>query len=261
MTDEIKVALGQIPSRWGEKENNLRRIKALAAQAAADSAKLVVFPEMALTGYCANAPLTEMRSLAEPIPGPATQALTAVAQDEGIAIAFGLLEIVGESVYDTAILLVGNDLLLYRKTHVHWTEPFTPGDALPVWSTPIGNIGIIICFDLSFSEPARVLALNGAELILSPSAVPPDFDAYAQRRVTARALDNQLFVLYCNFAGPDFPGHSLVVDSRGEVIERAGEEETLLICSLDRQKLRAWREKERIFTMRHPELYKSISRR
>jgi predicted amidohydrolase len=261
MTDESKVALGQMSSRWAEKEINLRRIKAMTAQAAAEGADLIVFPEMALTGYRANASFAEMRTLAEPVPGPATQALAAVAQAEDIGIAFGLPEVSGEDLYDTAVLLTGDDLRVYRKTHAHWTEYFTPGDALPVWSTTFGQVGMLICFDLSFSEPARVLALGGAELILAPSAVPPDFDAHAQRRAAARALDNQLYVLYCNFAGPGFPGHSLVADPEGELVALASGEETLLFCSVNRERLRAWREKERVFAMRHPELYTPISRR
>jgi predicted amidohydrolase len=158
-------------------------------------------------------------------------------------------------------LLTGNDLRVYRKTHVHWTEPFTPGDELPVWPTPFGKAGMLICFDLSFSEPARVLALSGAQVIVAPSAVPADFKEHAERRVVARALDNQLFVLYCNFSGQAFAGNSLVVNAEGKVIARAGGDETLLFCSLDRQKSRAWRAKEKIFPMRHPKLYEPISRR
>jgi predicted amidohydrolase len=256
--DAIKVALAQMSSRWADKEMNLRQIKALTAQAAACDTDLVLFPEMSLTGYQANASLAEMRALAEPVPGPATHALTAVAQAKGIAIAFGLLETSGKDLYDTAVLLTGDDLWVYRKTHVHWSEPFTHGDALPAWPTALGQIGMLICFDLSFSEPARVLALGGAELILAPSAVPPDFDAHAQQRVRSRALDNQLFVLYCNFAGPDFPGHSLVADPSGHVLARAGADKELLIATVDLERARVWRQEERIFDQRHPQLYRAI---
>lgn len=259
MTNKIKIALGQMPSRWAEKETNLGQIETLTGQAAADGAELVVFPEMALTGYRADTPAAEMRALAEPVPGPATQALATVAQTNHMAIALGLLEISDEDLFDTTVLLSGDELRVYRKTHVHWTESFTPGNALPVWPTPFGRTGMLICFDLSFSEPARVLALSGAELILAPSAVPPDFDVYAQRRALARALDNQLYVLYCNFAAPDFPGHSLVADPFGEVVARAGAGEELLTATLDLDRARAWREKERIFDQRHPRLYRAIA--
>jgi predicted amidohydrolase len=116
-------------------------------------------------------------------------------------------------------------------------------------------MGMLICFDLAFPEAARVLALAGAEVILAPSAVPTDFKTYSERRVIARALDNQCFIVYCNLGGEGFGGNSLVVDPRGEVLARCGPDQQLAFCTIDLDTITDWQGEERIFSERRPELY------
>jgi predicted amidohydrolase len=89
--------------------------------------------------------------------------------------------------------------------------------------------------------------------------VPPDFNVYAQRRVQARALDNQLYMIYCNFSTPGFPGQSLVTDPFGGVVAQAGASEELLSVTLNLNRMYTWREKERIFNQRRPRLYRVVA--
>lgn len=113
----------------------------------------------------------------------------------------------------------------------------------------------MVCFDLGFPEAARVLALNGAELIVAPSAVPLNFKEINRRRVVARAMDNQLFVLYCNYSGEVSGGGSLVVDPSGEIILEAGNEPGVYVQSIDLRQVAYWRNYERIYEHRRPDLY------
>ncbi len=259
MKTNYRIALGQIDSRWGAKEANLNRMSIYIRRAAADGASLIVFPEMALTGYRAGVVRDDLEPLAEAVPGPATDKLMRLARTHDIAITFGMLERSGNHLYNTAVLLIEDSVFTYRKTHVHWTEQSAVGHALPVWQTKLGHIGMLICFDLAFPEAARVLALAGAEVIIAPSAVPTSFRIYTERRVVARALDNQCYVLYCNFAGEGFDGNSLVINPRGDVIVRAGVAPDLVFGIVDLATESAWRQEERIFSERHPRLYAPIA--
>jgi predicted amidohydrolase len=148
----------------------------------------------------------------------------------------------------------------YFKTHVHWTEQFLPGDELGLFQTPLGPVGITICFDSAFSEVWRVLALQGAEVIVNISAVPAEFPArYMRRRLQGAAVFNQVFVIYANRPGPYFSGHSAVYDPRGEEVCAAGDEETVLSAQIDLAQVRAWREQEMVYPFRRPKLYREIA--
>ncbi|UCD36058.1 MAG: carbon-nitrogen hydrolase family protein [Nitrospiraceae bacterium] len=149
----------------------------------------------------------------------------------------------------------------YRKTHVHWTENFIPGRRLNVFNSPLGKIGINICFDAAFPEVWRVAALKGALVVVNISAVPRTFSVdYMWLRMKSAALNNQVFVIYANRPGDYFAGHSAVFDPRGGVIASAGTGETIFSAEIDLDDARAWRKDERIYENRRPLLYRDITK-
>jgi predicted amidohydrolase len=130
----------------------------------------------------------------EPVPGPTTSFLGRLAKKHGMYIAAGLLERDGDTVYNTAVLMDRNGELFgkYRKVCLPREEiqgGVTPGESLPVFDTDFGRIGLMICWDVFFPEPARLLALQGAEVILMP--IWGGIFDLAQ----ARAIENQVYLV------------------------------------------------------------------
>lgn len=254
----MKVALAQVEAKFGDKESNIEKTFEYIDKAKKQGAKLIIFPELSLTGYPQDFSDYDIHSLAEPIPGSTTDLLSQSIKNQSMEVIVGLPEKFANKVFDTVVLLKKDNLQKYRKAQVHWSEPFTPGNELTVYETVLGQLGILICFDASFSEPARILALKGAKTIAVPSAVPREFGKYARKRMIARALDNQVYILYCNACGRGFAGNSLIVDPRGEIIAESSNSEELLFGTLNYNALDRWREKEKIFPNRRPELYSKI---
>ncbi len=150
----------------------------------------------------------------------------------------------------------------YIKTHVHWTENFAPGNELKVFRTPLGNIGINICFDAAFPEVWRVLALKESDIIVNISAVPRTFPVkYMWRRMSGAAMNNQVFVIYANRAGDYFCGHSAVFDPRGDVLVNLDEREAIINTEIDLDEVSEWRDLEMIYPHRRPLLYRDIARK
>lgn len=254
----MKASLAQIESKFGNKKANVEKILKYVGQAKEEGAELVVFPELSITGYPQNFSIANIQRQSAPIPGPIIDLLQRKAENLAIEIIVGLAEIDDGRIFDTAVLVKDDKLVRYRKTHVHWKEPFTAGDELGLYNSVLGKLGILICFDASFSEPTRILALQGAKTIVIPSAVPREFRRYAERRMIARALDNQVYVLYCNACGEGLAGNSMIVDPQGEIIAKAGDGEGLIFGTLSYDGLNRWRKEERIFPARRPELYGKI---
>lgn len=255
----MRVAIAQIEAKPGNKEHNIDKISKYSQKASKKGARLIIFPELSVAGYPNDFSRKALKILSEPVPGPSADLLLQIAKKHSIDIIAGLAEKEGNKIFDTSLFVRENNVEKYRKTHVHWTEPFSPGNKLEINDTIPGGLGILICFDASFSEPARILTLQGAKTIAVPSAVPESFGKPAQMRMIARALDNQIYLLYSNLCGKGFAGDSMVVGPRGEIIVRAGKSESLLICDLDFAFLASWRKEEKIFPGRRPELYGKLT--
>lgn len=264
MSGSLTVAVAQTAPGVGMVDQNVavaeERISGLGGRA-----DLVVFPELFTTGYRRDG--MDHRALAEPVPGGASvRRLAQAASAARVAVAGTLLELDGERVYDTAILLGHDGSLLarYRKTHLYPAELpyFSPGDQLVV--APVGNgfpVGMAICFEHAFPEIFTALALRGAQLILIPSAVPRGFEYLLDLRTRARAQDNQLYVAAANLVGFDgqthWCGRSAIVDPRGEVLAQAGEEgETEILATIDAGVIELERRQEPALEYRRPELYR-----
>jgi 5-aminopentanamidase len=237
----MRVAAVQMEIKILEKERNLERILQCLEQAAHGGAKVVIFPECALTGYCFTG-LDEAMPMAETVPGPSTEKIAQAATKLGCTVIVGLLERDGERIYNSAAVAgPGGPLEVYRKVHlpclgIDWCA--IPGDRpFTVFETPHGKIGVNICFDVSFPEAARVLKLGGAQLLAVPTNWPVGSDIWAHTPST-RATENHFHVVAANRVGEErgnrFAGHSKIVDFAGKIHAEAGDrEETVIYADLD----------------------------
>jgi predicted amidohydrolase len=270
----MKVAAVQMDVTILEKDKNLTRILRRMEEAARAGAKLVVFPECALTGYCFSS-REEAWPFAEAVPGPSTEKLAAAAKSLGCTAIVGMLEREGDTLFNSAAVVDPKGILgAYRKMHlpclgVDWFNAV--GDsAFPVFDTSHGRIGVNICYDCSIPEAARVLKLNGAQLLAIPTNWPLGSDSW-EHTPKVRATENHLHVIASDRVGEErgfrFSGHSQIVDFMGKVHAEAGEtEETILYAELDlaaadqNRVVRVpgkW-EFDRI-AARRPEMYKSLA--
>jgi predicted amidohydrolase len=213
--------------------SQLASLSRAAAAAGAARANLLVVPELFLTGYNLDAALDT-----EPRGGPRYAAAGALARENNISIVFTYAERGADGrTYDAAVLFGrdGAPRLDYRKTNLASGEGLflTPGDVIgPVVEVDGVRVGVLICFDVFLPEPARILALSSADLIVVPTAngYPPSvFNQVADLIVPARALENSAFVAYVNYVqvGPPaapfpeiwtFYGRTTVADPGGNVI-------------------------------------------
>jgi len=237
----MKVAAVQMDIAISEKQKNLAKILALLESAAVAGAKIVVFPECALTGYC-FASKEEAEAVAEPIPGPASEELHRAANSLDCTVVVGMLERDGERIFNAAVVVTPQGIAgAYRKLHLPYlgTDRFVvPGDKpFARFDTLQGKIGINICFDCSFPEAGRILKLEGAQLLAIPTNWPLGSDSW-QHIPKVRATENHFHVVAADRVGEErgfrFAGHSQIVDFTGKVQAEAGEtEETILLAELD----------------------------
>jgi 5-aminopentanamidase len=242
----MRVAVGQIEPKLGQVERNLETCLARLDEAVAAGAELLVLPECAIPGYVFDSP-DEAMPFAEEIPGPSTEVLADACRRHGAHVVCGMLERDGDLLRNAAVL-VGPDGLIgtYRKTHLPFlgVDRFaTPGDELPVYDTPLGRIGVEICYDLRFPEATRALALQGADLVAHPTNFPVAARIQTELITVARAAENRVYLLTANRVGTErtatFCGWSQIVDPYGRRLAEAGEaEEALLVADVDVAKAR-----------------------
>jgi predicted amidohydrolase len=156
-------------------------------------------------------------------------------------------------------------VFIYDKTHVHWTEEFLrPGTEIEAEQTRFGKIGTLICYDLAFVEPTRVLGIKGAELLIVPAAIPADFHwRYPHYRMIGAAIFNQYYVLAAHLGhsdGAPMGGHSAIYSPEGDRIAHIdGADYGYISAEIDLRQVTAWREKEMISPYRKPHLYQPIT--
>jgi 5-aminopentanamidase len=242
----MRVAVAQMEPKLGEKGRNLEACLARLEEAAGAGAELLVLPECALPGYMFDS-AEEAMPFAEEIPGASTEVLEQACRRLGVHVVCGLLERDGDLLRNAAVL-VGPDGLVgsYRKTHLPFlgVDRFTtPGDELPVFDTPLGRIGLEICYDLRFPEVTRTLALRGAEIVAHPTNFPMAAKVQTELITLARAAENRIYLLTANRVGKErwgeFCGWSQIVDPFGKRLAEAGEtDEALLLADIDLEKAR-----------------------
>ena len=259
----LKIALLQIAPGL-TLEENLQKGLSACRQAHQMGADIALFPEMWSNGYrIYGRPVPEWTAEAIPADGPFVSAFGSLAQELGMAIGVTLLERCPSGPRNTLVLFdrFGRRVLIYAKVHTcdfDVERNLTPGDDFYVadLDTAAGTVkvGAMICFDREFPESARILMLQGAELILTPNACPMEINRLAQLR--GRAYENMLAIATCNYpAGvPDCNGGSTVFDgvaylpelegSRDTCILQAPETEGVYLAALDLDQLRAYRASE-----------------
>ena len=270
-----RVACAQYAVRDEDPDYNLESSLHPIRQAAAEGADLVILPELANSGCNLGSPERAL-DLAEEIPGgPTIRVWKKEAEGSGIYVAGGLLERDGDTLHNSAVLVGPETFGRYRKTHLWDREKllYEPGRELPVLDTPLGRIGLLVCYDAWFPEAARTLALEGAQIICVPSNAPDDWVPESQRRgdltmlnvhCIAAANANRVFVAAANRVGDGYLGRSCVVDAAGGVLALAGASEEGLI-SAELQLDRAHREKRltelsHAFGDRNPAVYEGKAR-
>jgi predicted amidohydrolase len=174
--------------------------------------------------------------LAEPVPGPTTERLGQLAKRLNSYIVAGIYERVGEIVYNTAVLVGRKGELVgtYRKTHLPFEEVesgITPGSSYPVFTTDFGKVGLMICWDVQFPEPARALARQGAEILLLP------IWGGNETLAKARAIENHVFLISSSFDMKTF-----LIDPVGSVLAEATKEQPVAVAELllDKQYFQPW---------------------
>lgn len=241
---KTNIACAQMDCLLGQPAANRDKIINQTRAAAERDAKLIIFPECALTGY-AFASLEEATPFAERLDGPSSEALGNVCRETGVFVAAGFIEADSGGFYNS-VMLVGPEGLVggYRKVHLPFLgidRFLSPGDRqFQVFELPFGKVGMNICYDISFPEAARVLKLMGAELIVLPTNWPPGAWRSPEFVVNARALENHLFYAACNRVGTErgwqFIGRSIVVDCNGDTLrEASADAEELLMVEMDLQ--------------------------
>jgi predicted amidohydrolase len=238
----VRVAAVQMRPAILDVKANLDRVLNLTHEAAAREARLVVFPELALSGYVISP--EEAEGLAQPIPGPATEAMRQACLESGVHVVLGLLERDTDgTLFNTSVLLGPQGLLTrYRKTHLPLLgvdRYLAAGDAfLPPVDTPAGRTGLLICYDLRFPEPCRVLALLGAQLIALSTAWPTAGTLYPEYLARSRAAENRTYLVAANRCGEErgtrYLGRSVIVAPDGAILaEGAPDLEETLYAAID----------------------------
>ncbi|MFF3459442.1 carbon-nitrogen hydrolase family protein [Streptomyces sp. NPDC002730] len=261
----LRTALLQSSGRPGSVAENLKVLDDAASNAAAAGARLLICPEMFLTGYAIG---DQVPVLAEPADGPGARSVAEIAVRHGIAVMYGYPERDGERIFNSAQLIGpdGESLANYRKTHLFGCfeqQWFTPGEQ-PVVQAELGGIriGMLICYDVEFPENVRAHALAGTDLLLVPTAQMHPFQFVAESLVPVRAFESQMYIAYVNRTGPEgefeFVGLSCLASPDGAVRTRAGRGEELVIGEVDPGLLSASRETNPYLRDRRPGLYTSL---
>lgn len=237
----MRIAAVQMDVKILEKERNLRTILAHLETAARAGAKIVIFPECALSGYCFRS-REEALPASETVPGPASTELAEAVQRLDCTVVVGMLEREGDQVYNAALVVSPEGILgTHRKIHLLCLgidRYDLPGDKpFPVFGSRHGKLGVNICFDCSFPESGRVLKLKGAQLLAIPTNWPAGSDAW-DHTVKVRATENHMVVAAADRVGEErgfrFIGHSQIVNFDGTVLAEAGEtEETIIYGEVD----------------------------
>ena len=256
---ELTVAGLQAAGVPGDVEANCAQLRAAAAEAATAGARLLITPELYLTGYDIGDQVRELARL------DLTGAVRQIAREAGLAILAGLPEPAGERLYNTAILVGGRgeELLRYRKTHLFGDldrRYFVPGDDLVAVAELHGvRMAVLICYDVEFPETVRAAAERGADLIAVPTAQMTPFEFVAEQVVRTRAWENQVYLAYVNHDGRErtleYVGRSSIVAPSGDVLAGAGHGDQLLLATIDTEVVARARAQNPYLNDRRSDLY------
>lgn len=237
----MRVAAVQYRPDIADSKSNSRRIASQIEELAHQGVELAVFPEAAVTGYCFDSREDAEKAAVSMESDEIVSIAEACARAEVHAI-FGFAEKDGKTLYNTAAFIGPRGVIgKYRKTHLPHLglDRFVgKGDALPVFDSEVGKIGILICFDIRFPEPGRVMALAGADVICLPTNWPSSAEPASDIVCPARAIENHVYVVASNRVGEEngfrFIGRSKIIAPGGAVLKALdNEEEGVIIADID----------------------------
>ncbi len=268
--ETVSLACINFHPEWGDKAANLAKMKTFVAEAAKQGNNIIIFPELALSGYeCSENIGPEKKSckmhqeLAEAIPGPSTEEMAGLAKELDVYIIFGMPEqdnINSDVRYVSSVVIAPEGILgAYRKLHLapwpRFTESlcFSPGDDVPVWQTRYGVIGVLICYDFYFfPELARIMALKEATVLINTTAssTGPGKPYYIVQQTGCRATENLVYAASANLVGKErtktYYGHSVIAGPHHPkpafVFAEGGESEEIVSATLSFPKLSAYKE-------------------
>lgn len=276
MRDKVKIAAVQMDPKIMANRENLDKVLLETKSAASNGVDLIVFPECALTGYV-FASREEAMPFMETIPGPSTDKLAAYCQELGVHVIVGLLEIDADRCFNAAVLMGPQGLVgKYRKNHLPFLgidRFIDPGDKpFQVYNTPIGNIGVHICYDCNFPESARIMTLLGADILALPTNWPEGRGKVVNYVVNTRAYENKVHLVAVDRVGRErgtrFIGNSKIVNAWGDTLVQANSDDEQIIYA--EVSLAEARQKHIVFKAgefeldfirdRRPELYSEITK-
>ena len=265
----MRVGLAQLECSVGDVETNSGKIKEFCRRAADEECDVIVFPEMSDTGYVPEV-ITTKASTWDGLP---FQTARRCAAELKLFVVCGLSEQEGDRLFNSQAIISPDGSLLgrYRKTHLFTPDPiheeriFEPGAALTLLSIQKLTWGFSICYDLRFPELYRLLALQGAEVLVNSTAWPLSRKKHWDVLTRARAIENQAYFLGVNRVGSDnefrFCGRSRIIDPFGEVVAEASvDREELLVGEIDSEKIRRFRTKLPVFSGRRADIYGNLEK-
>ena len=261
----MKIAAAQISCVLGDLATNLARLRDFSIRARANGVELIVFPEMVDTGYAMSTIQAHAKSWSE----GAVPVLREIARDLRLAIVCGLSQREGNRIFNAQIFIdaTGEIAAHYRKTHLFSPAPieehkcFTAGSEFTAVDLAEMRFGGSICYDLRFPEVYRTLATeSGANVFLISSAWPFPRVEHLRVLATARAIENQSYVILANRVGTDdgitFCGNSAIIDPAGVIVAAASaEREELIEAEISFDLIKAVREGMPVFAHRRTDLY------
>jgi predicted amidohydrolase len=274
----VTVACVNFQTSWGDKAANLQSIERYVCEGAKQGVDIIAFPELCLSGYEANEDKSLHRELAETIPGPAVETISALAKRYNMYVTFGMPEQDPDNpdINYIACPFIGPQGLLgtYRKLHLGRppmfaeSECFSGGDSVPVFETRFGPVGVLICVDFwNFPELARIQMLKGARLILNCTASfeAPGRPAYITQQTGARATENVIYTASANLVGKEntksYYGHSTIAGPSfprfNHIYAQAGYDEELISATLSFDKLHRFRDNVKIEQIRRDDVIMS----
>lgn len=272
MKKKFRAAIVQMKSSE-DKEHNLAYSVKLINEAAKRKARLICFPEFQMAYSPSEQKSESLYKIGETITGNFVSTLSNSAKQNKINVIATMYEIINtkeknQKVFDTGIIIneLGKVQSIYRKIHLYDALGFKESKKLLAGSiiakpskTSIGNLGLLICYDMRFPEISRILTVNGANILVSPSAWVAGFmkKVHWEIMVRARAIENGVYVLAPNQVGNIYCGHSMAIDPFGATIVDMKNRQGIEFIEIDSAKIVTTRRTLPLLTNRRTDVYRN----
>lgn len=272
MKKKFRAAIVQMKSSE-EKEHNLAYSVKLINEAAKRKARLICFPEFQMAYSPAEQKTESLHRIAEKISGNFVSTLSNSARQNKINVIATMYEIINtneksQKVFDTGIIIneLGKVQSIYRKVHLYDALGFKESKKLLAGSiiekpskTSVGNLGLLICYDMRFPEISRILTVNGANILVSPSAWVAGFmkKVHWEVMVRARAIENGVYVLAPNQVGNIYCGHSMAIDPFGVTVLDMKNRQGIEYVDIDTAKIDTTRRTLPLLMNRRTDVYRN----